>query len=130
MNQFIGTWTLLDNQIKAIKKGKRQENDFKEGCISYDPSGMMAVQLMSSKHVPESDPLATYFAYYGRYTVDLDLKVITHHIIGSLDALAIGKDVPRQYRFKDENTLILEVIKPETYSSVTYSGYLSWKRCS
>ena len=70
MNQFIGTWTLLDNQIKAFEKGKRQANDFKEGCISYNSSGMMAVQLMSSKHELQSDPLATYFAYYGRYTVD------------------------------------------------------------
>ena len=61
---------------------------------------------MSSKHAPESDPLVLYFAYYGRYTVDLNLKVITHHIIGSLDALAIGKDEPRHYRFQDENILI------------------------
>ena len=78
MNQFIGTWTLLDNQIKAIKKGKRQENDFKEGCISYDPSGMMAAQLISSKHAPESDHLVTYFAYYGRYTDDLDLNYASY----------------------------------------------------
>lgn len=130
MHKFVGSWSLLDNQLKAVKDGKEQENHFKHGFISYDASGMMAVQLMSSKHKAQSDPLATYFAYYGRYTVDLDRKVIIHHIIGSLYALAIEKDVPRHYGFKDENTLVLEVIEPETFSSVTYSGYLTWKRCS
>ena len=140
---IVGTWKLLKNKLKLFDKdGTEQVHHFHDGVISYGENGLMAAQLMADGH-EESIPgnafeasaeaykraVETYIAYYGRYTIDTANNLIVHHVTAALMPNMIGTKLSRQFEFKDENTLVLSLVEPESTVSENYgSGYLSWSR--
>ncbi|HVS64600.1 MAG TPA: lipocalin-like domain-containing protein [Thermoanaerobaculia bacterium] len=49
-----------------------------------------------------------HFSYYGRYTVDLDARTVTHHVLGSVSAGWVGEDRIRSYSFETDDRLMLD----------------------
>jgi hypothetical protein len=111
-NPFVGTWRLV-----SIDSGEaRIFGDSPVGILMYDAAGNVAVQIMrnprpefanyvTSFPLPKDVQLAyrSYYAYYGRYTIDAAKGIITHHLQGSLRPGDVGKDFIRAYTFGEKS---------------------------
>jgi hypothetical protein len=113
---FVGTWRLL-SQHSVYPDGRiepsRGENA--EGIIIYDAAGNVAVQLMRTdalaKEFTDMTELRTamqgFLAYYGRYEVDEEAKLVRHFVTGSSYFDYRGIVLVRSYEFAGD-TLTLK----------------------
>ena len=113
---FVGSWRLVSQHSlypDGTKQPSRGENA--DGVIMYDAAGNMAVQLMrtdeQATEFTDLSDLATamqgFLAYYGRYAVDEDAKVVRHFVAGSSYFGYRGTTQLRHYEFSGD-TLILK----------------------
>lgn len=111
-NPLLGAWALERVDAVLVDSGRVVPNeavddaDHATGMILYDASGWMALQIGAGGRAPDkagpigrTRPLATgsYYAYYGRYTVDGAAHVVRHHITDSLMPPEIGIDTVRHF---------------------------------
>jgi hypothetical protein len=67
---------------------------------------------------------AGYVAYFGRYEIDAERGVVTHHVEGSLSQTMLGQAMPRWFEITpDGQTLYLS-----TKSGDRVTGRLRWDR--
>ena len=111
--KLIGAWRLVACTL-TLPDGKhiRPYGWRPSGIILYTPDGWMCAQLEGEDFEPASEgvgaagqPLA-YSSYYGRFSLDEERGVVTHHVEGASEAIIRG-DQLRRYRFEDDR-LILE----------------------
>ena len=50
---------------------------------------------------------ASFFAYYGTYTVDELAGTVTHHLEGAMHPTYVGTDQVRQFKFVGDDRLLL-----------------------
>lgn len=114
------------------------------GLIIYDANGLMAVQMMRYGHDDSikgnifeapaelfKKSFENYIAYYGRYSVDEDKKIVTHYALGALWPNMVNTSLSRRYEFKDQNTVILSTLEPEAIATEEpIMRYLTWSLIS
>ena len=130
--RLIGDWRLI-SQIERRAGGDEHfpRGEHPVGLLIYNGDGRMAVQLMRRDPAGDLNDFQTaleqYLGYYGRYSVDTERQIVTHHLEACSYAPWIGTDQARGFAFSDEDrhlTLTAETpIGGETVTRV-----LVWER--
>jgi catechol 1,2-dioxygenase len=100
---IVGTWRLV-HSINIASDGKKEYpyGEDAVGYIHYSDSGIMAVQI-SKKSRGEVKDLSQvkheYLAYFGRYEVDTEKRVVRHFVEGQLFPGEHPEVLERKYRF-------------------------------
>lgn len=138
--QFVGTWQLVASEFRrsdgTIIYPYGQDA---LGTLYYDAAGNMAVQLMRvdrplfaagdrQQGTPEEIKAAFEgsLAYFGRYEVDEEAKIVIHHVTGCSFPNWIGQRQKRFFAFAD-NQLTLST-PPLRVGGSTLIGVLHWQR--
>ena len=90
--QLIGSYKLI-SYIGYDQNGTPTKLPYSAGQISYDAAGRMSAQLMSANRPrftpgsPASEAeraaaYSSYVAYFGRYEIDAEKNIVTHHVEG------------------------------------------------
>jgi hypothetical protein len=132
--QLIGSYKLI-SYTSYDQSGVPTKLPYAAGQISYDAAGRMSAQLMrqdrpkfaAGQQATEAERAAaysSYIAYFGRYEIDAEKKIVTHHVEGSISPNMVGSAMPRHYEFSpDGNSLFLSVKNGERVT-----GRLQWDR--
>lgn len=130
--QLVGSYKLI-SYVTYDEKGTERPTNYSVGQISYDAAGRMSAQLMAKdrptagRGASDADRLASlsgYIAYFGRYEIDAERGVVTHHVEGSVSMGMVGQGMPRWFEFSpDGQTLYLM-----TKNGDRVTGRLRWDR--
>ena len=116
---ILGTWRVV-KFCEDDSTGRLYEpyGDRPVGYIIYAPGGALSVQMTRTPPVRpftrgDEQPtdaerqalFASYFGYFGTYTVTSDSTVV-HHIEGGTFPSYIGTNQPRQYRLRGDTLTI------------------------
>jgi hypothetical protein len=132
-NTLVGTWRLVE--FADLDKDGKWQYRFGEhplGYFVYDATGRVHIQIMKVPPLaafPEANAAedklpsaehalaayASYFAYFGTYTVDAKKQVVTHHVEGSLAPDFTGTDQPRPFKLEGDR---LEIGDGKTWRRV------------
>jgi hypothetical protein len=100
---IIGTWRLV-HSISINPDGKKEypygEDAF--GYIHYGDTGIMAVQISRNSREAAKDLRhlrQDYLAYFGRYEIDTESRVVRHFVEGALFPGDHQGVLVRRYRF-------------------------------
>ena len=106
--QLVGTWTLVSSdQVRPDGTKLRQFGSDPKGINVFDANGRFFVMIASADNlqIASKDPSKTKFeedglivksiAYYGTYTVNEDVKVISLHLDASTFPNQVGTDQKR-----------------------------------
>ena len=113
---FAGTWKLLSqHSLYPDGTSEPSRGNNAEGIIMYDQAGNMAVQLMrTDEHATEYTDLSHlktamqgFLAYYGRYEVDEEERIVRHFVTGASYFGFRGTIQTRHYEFSGD-TLTLK----------------------
>jgi hypothetical protein len=120
--QLVGGWRLVSALTNGMINPERGAKP--TGLIFYDATGWMSVNIQGD-HPPvelageaptpaESHAaLRTYWAYFGRFTVDEQAKTVTHHRIGSANpGWHHHPDFVRAYEFMGADRVVLRPQAP------------------
>ena len=120
--RLIGGWRLVSALTGGSVNPARGARP--TGLIFYDATGWMSVQIQGD-HPPvdvagvEPTPeeshraLSTYWAYFGRYSVDEAAGTVTHHRTGSVEpGWQRHSDFVRAYEFVGDSRVVLRPIRP------------------
>jgi hypothetical protein len=139
--QLIGTWRLLtvetirpNGEILTQWMGKAPT-----GLISYEPNGLMAVQIMrdprptferGSRFQAGLEELKSayfgYYAYWGTYTVSEADNTVIHNVQASLLPEEVGTTFKRFFAF-DGPRLVLTT-PPQMLAGEERKNRLTWER--
>ncbi|HXD29850.1 MAG TPA: lipocalin-like domain-containing protein [Pyrinomonadaceae bacterium] len=111
-HKFIGTWKLTDAEGEGPLMQRLGDNPI--GMLIYDGHGHMAVQMMNKDRAKlplTSDgdfefALRGYMGYFGSYELNLDEKIVSHHIVGSIQPGDVGLEFRRRYEFVDDQLIL------------------------
>ena len=118
-DDFVGTWLLdaievRDSSGHWVASIDPSVGPNPIGYITYDTSGYVSVQVMSSNRpalslpqqsattLEKSEAFQSYVAYFGTYEVDEIEDIVTHHTIGNLVPNRSGGDATRPYIFEGD----------------------------
>ena len=104
---FVGAWALKTIERRNVE-GELLEPPTEDqvGYLMYDETGYMGVTLMRPNRPPPArvvdgrgEPTAqealqdysAYISYFGRFTVNEEERMVTHHLEGSLNPVAWGR---------------------------------------
>ena len=128
--RLLGGWRLLSSTVAGKITAERGAQP--TGLAFYDESGWVSIQFQQDgRTAPMAgdaptpgeafDAVATYWAYFGTYTVDEAAKRVTHRRIGSLTpGWERQRDYVRAYEFAGADRLILR--------PVNNTNELTWER--
>jgi YD repeat-containing protein len=131
---LIGSYKLV-SYVQYDQSGVERTTNHTAGQISYDAAGRMSAQLMPGDRPPlpaggtatdaqRAAAAAGYIAYFGRYEIDAERGVVTHHVEGALGQNMLGQAMPRYFEFSpDGQTLYLTVKNGDRVT-----GRLRWDR--
>jgi hypothetical protein len=132
--KLIGSYRLV-SYLQYDEKGVERKANFTIGQISYDAANRMSAHLMAPNRptvgrgqtptdAQRAAAAAGYVGYFGRYEIDAERGVVTHHVDGSSTQNMVGTAMPRWYEFSpDGNTLYLM-----TKNGDRITGRLQWVR--
>ena len=134
-NPLLGTWRLKSIEGILPKRALFSMGPRPRGLLIYAPTGYMAAQIVRDPGpsfpagyedaTPEEikNAFEGYYAYFGKYEVDVEKETVTHHLESSLRPTEIGKDYVRAFRF-DGDRLFLTPVREGTKLKVR----LVWQR--
>lgn len=140
---LIGTWQLVARADRDARSGEPipepSLGSDPIGFLVYDASGRVHAQIMSRRR--GGDPgaitapavannvahLGGYYAYFGRYELDVANGRVLHHIEGSLLPADVGRTLWRRFRLIDADTIALE-FEPGGEADASRVRALTWKR--
>jgi hypothetical protein len=111
-SEILGAWKLVYS--KAISTDGEESFPFGTdaiGYIYYSNTNIMAVQISRKVHGSTANS-NDYLAYFGRYEVDQDRKVIKHFIEGQLSTGQFAELEERQYELKGNRLFLRPVANP------------------
>ena len=138
---LLGAWRLVS--IATIRPNGEEVTDWMgrkpSGLLMYQSNGYMSVQIRHDPPARWSHPLeddasveerATayrrYYAYFGRYEVDLEQGVVRHRVESSLQPQEAG--VVYERRFKLTGDQLLLTATPFTFKGEQRFNKLVWER--
>jgi hypothetical protein len=74
---------------------------------------------------PGGDPLRSYRAHFGTYTIDEDARKLVLHREGDLDAAGVGSDTLRFYSFHGKRVVM--TLPPENRGGVEVTTRVVWE---
>ncbi|MDX2122043.1 MAG: lipocalin-like domain-containing protein [Gemmatimonadota bacterium] len=117
MPRLVGTWRLIEF-CNVDRPGDTTYSLGRHpvGFFMYDAAGNLSIQAMravpSGAFTQDSVPLrgmaelrASYFGYFGSYTITSDSTVV-HHVRGGTIPTYIGTDQRRNFRFRGDTLSI------------------------
>jgi hypothetical protein len=135
---IVGAWRLVSWHLTdAEGEITYPYGESPQGQIIYTETGEMSAQLMHPgaelgdlsglDSVTALNRIAeAFFAYYGSYTLDTALSIVTHHVRGSLAPTWVGTDQVREFEFLGNNRLQLSARLGEDI--VRGENILIWER--
>lgn len=129
---LIGDWRLI-SQIERNASGEEHfpRGEHPVGLLIYEASGRMAVQLMrrepSGDLLDFSTALRQYLGYYGRYSVDTEHQIVTHHLEACSYLAWVGTDQARQFAIS-EDSRYLTLTSTLQVGEETVTRTLVWER--
>lgn len=137
--QFVGTWQLVSSEFRrADGTIIYPYGPDAIGTLYYDALGNMAVQLLRADRplfaagdrqqgtpAEIKSAFEGSLAYFGRYEVDKQENIVTHHITGCTFPNWIGQPQKRFFAFV-ENQLTLST-PPILVGGSTLIGVLRWQ---
>ncbi len=138
-NPLVGAWTLVSWESTAPDGTVNLPyNGNAEGQITYTATGRMSAQLMErDREFPDaadvsgaeaySAVLGGFFSYYGRYSIDDENDIVTHHVEGALAPAWVGSDRPRSFTFDGPDRITLST-EPDPNRGGGSIGVLVWER--
>lgn len=110
--RLVGTWMLVALGGEGVLVERLGTNPV--GILVYDASENMSVQIMNQEHgrLPLSTDkdikaaFQSYVGYFGKYSIDLEERSITHHVVGSLYPRDVGRDFKRLYEFSGDQLIL------------------------
>ena len=136
---FVGAWSLKKierRDAEGALLGPPTED--RVGYLIYDEAGYMGVTLMTPNRTPHAlvvdgrgEPTAeealqdygAYTSYFGRFTVNEEKNIVTHHLEGSLNPGGAGADYERFYNFTDDALELRPPMRADGSQSL-----LTWER--
>ena len=131
--RLVGAWEMVSFETIAAD-GTRRPGAYDRGQSTYDASGRMSAQLMSSANkadtAPQTDEARAaayrrYLGYYGPFVVDEAKGFVTHIVEGSSNPSWVGSRQVRYYALSADNAQLTLMLKAAD-GRVTQS--LVWKR--
>ena len=103
---LLGAWRLERLTVEEAGGLAQPLGPAPSGQISYGADGHMSAHLVKGAGATGATPMSPYAAYFGRFSVDADRAVVTHHVDGaSIPGLA-GTDQPRCFRFQGDRLIL------------------------
>lgn len=132
--RLIGSYKLI-SYVSYDQNGTATKLPYSAGQISYDTAGRMSAQLMRADRPrftpgsPASEAeraaaYSSYVAYFGRYEIDAEKNIVTHHVEGSISQNMVGSGMPRHYEFSADGATLLLSVK----NGDRVTGKLQWDR--
>ncbi len=118
-NPLIGTWSLVSIEDHRAPSVLFALGPNPRGIIIYTATGEMAVQIARDpqskfssgyeRAKPEEIKTAYegYYAYFGKYDVDFDRKIVTHHVEASLRPMEIGLNYERTFELSGDRLILI-----------------------
>ena len=137
VSSFVGEWRLVSHEFKT-SEGRiiYPYGDDPIGQVMFDGAGNFAAQIMRrDRPVFESErptdeevrsAYGGYMAYFGRYEIDEEKKMLTNHVEGALNPAWVGGLQIRYFEI-DGNRMTLRTA-PIGTGEVTVTGKLLWER--
>jgi len=139
-SKLIGTWRLTSYEDRpAVGPVKYPYGKTPSGLLIYDSTGHMSIQIIGLPHpkvasgdedvVTEKEKVAlfdAYEAYYGKFTVDWEKHVVTHHVEGHLLDVYIG--TPQERPFELDGDHLRLVPRWERADGVKMRGVRAFER--
>lgn len=136
---FVGTWTLVSSEFRrADGQVLFPLGTGAVGLLVYDENGYMAAQLMRPNRpfLHSGVELAVlievafngYTAYYGRYTIYPEKKLVVHEVQASLLPNWVGSRQERVYEFGENGRFLTLTTLPMGTESAKMTGVLVWER--
>jgi hypothetical protein len=131
--RLAGAWEMVSFETIAAD-GTRRPGAYDRGQITYDASGRMSAQLMSSANkadaAPQTDEARAaayrrYLGYYGPFVVDEAKGIVTHIVEGSSNPSWVGSRQVRYYELSEKDAQLTLMVK-NAEGRVTST--LVWKR--
>lgn len=121
-SRFIGAWKLVSLETKQPDGAvMRPWADDPLGMVCWDASGCFSAQL--GPRVPRLD--APYVAYYGTLEApDGESGTLVHTVLGSSNPSRLSGQQVREFRFVDEDTLVLRPPPAENGAQ----SMLTWRK--
>lgn len=120
--RLLGGWRMVSALTNGQVNAARGQSP--TGIIFYDATGWMSVQIQGDHppielvgEAPTAEEahkaLSTYWAYFGRYSVDQVAKTVTHHRTGSVNpGWHRQVDYVRAYEFLGPDRVVLRPQAP------------------
>ena len=138
-DSVVGTWRLVAYEDRPAQGPSRfPYGETPQGLLVYDAHGHMSLQIMKTPHpkvassndekITAAEKVAlfdSYTAYYGKYWVDEDRRVVTHHVEADMADVYIGRDEERPYEVHNGRL----TLKPKwTVNGKTWEGVRVFER--
>ena len=133
-HRFVGFWTLISQERRALSGEVLASNPGQTGVIIYTAAGYMAVHMMQPNRkryaAAQATPdealaaLRTYTSYFGPFSVHD--KYVVHHRIGMINPGQIGTDAQRFYEFRGNRLLLRTPVS--TVDGRQEQGLITWER--
>jgi hypothetical protein len=120
-NPLLGTWRLKSIAGVLPKRALFSMGPKPRGLLIYAPTGYMAAQILRDPGpsfpsgyedaTPEEikNAFEGYYAYFGRYQVDLAKATVTHQLESSLRPAEIGKEYVRAFQLEGDGLVLTPV---------------------
>jgi len=128
--QLAGEWTLVKYEVFP-ENGAPRPGNYDIGRINYGEHEMSA-HLMRSERPREAATTDAaraaafqgYLGYFGPYTIDVQKKIVVHHVVGSSLPNWRGSDQVRYYAFSSDGRQLTLSLK----SGERVTQTLTWER--
>jgi lipocalin-like protein len=117
--QLAGEWTLVKYEVFP-ETGPTRPGNYDVGRINYGDREMSA-HLMRTERPAEPQ---NYLGYFGPYTIDVDKKIVVHHVVGSSLRTWIGTEQVRHYALSSDGSQLTLSLK----SGDRITQTLTWRR--
>lgn len=133
--KFVGRWRLLSHEF-TTSEGKvfKPYGESAVGEVMFSPHGRFSAQIMRcdrkiTEHAPTTDEIKKayfgYVAYFGRFEVDEEKKMLVNHVEGALNPAWVGGVQIRYYEFEGDKIILRT--DPIERGGVTIVGKLVWE---
>ncbi len=133
---LIGSYRLIEwKGVKPDGEFVYPYGDQAEGLIQYDRNGMMGMQLQRGQRTLLGsdaydsldadlirEAFKSFFSYFGPFSVDSKLGVVTHTIEGCKNPDWVGRELKRRFTLSEDTLTI------RTDSVIGMDHILKWKR--